>query len=186
MFKTIIASACRAHRTPEHNLVNHKEAYRILTDVLGLQPTCCIGSYREEGQNSASVEASIYIPCETIEEVDSVLNLFFVQFQQEAVLTIEPGNQAVMVFPKGTAQHIGEFREVSQAVALASECYTYLNGHYFQALEAAPAWGDCSESTKQAESEALHDADKPQFNNDPRYDAYTISGNLPGEGRKNH
>jgi hypothetical protein len=163
-------------------MLNHAAVGKVL-DRYGLPHTDCQGSYKEDGQDVASVETSHMVHVTTDQAFNVVKNLFFVGYNQDAILVVYSGF-ARLELRDGTCQQLGEWREVTAAVATASDCYTLINGRYFQALETAPTWGECSQATKDAESEALHDADKPQFNQDQSYSDPAGPCSMPFEGRR--
>lgn len=173
MITHVIVSASRAENTAEQNerLTN---ALEVILSANEIPNHRVLGSYQEEGQDQPSLEISFMVPQPTPQEVAAIKEFAFSAiFKQECILVIDDTDAACLVFPSGDVEQLGQFKEVAAEIAKRTGCYTLINGRYFQAAPDAPEWGGCSQATKDAEPEALHDADKPQYNTDSQYKAET-------------
>lgn len=134
---TVIASAYRADANLLTNHTNHLKALDFMLNS-GLPATVAVGSWKEEGQTSASQELSLVIEADT-DHLPALMQVFLCQFKQDDILIIKGMEEqlASLIFNDGTSCELGKFQEIPEAEALASECYTFLDGKYFVAKEAA-------------------------------------------------
>jgi len=134
---TVIASAFRADADLRTNHTNHKRALSLLASN-GLSAHEAIGSWKEEGQEVAAQELSLVISA-SWDNLQGLRALFLEGFKQDAILIINEmeGRLASLAFNDGTSMDLGAFQEIPEAEALASECYTFMDGSYYVAKEVA-------------------------------------------------
>jgi hypothetical protein len=157
MYCQIIASASREELSIENNLLHDSKCMDRL-NAIGVDYVPCMGVY--EGVLESSFLINVY------DKVifDMLKAVFFGVFNQESILVLRD-LQAELLFKSGGYISLGTFIEVTKSEAERNDAYTYLDRKYFicKELTVAPDWGSCSEETKQAESEMLHDKDKEWF-----------------------
>lgn len=130
---TLIGSAYRAN----NNLLDNTLATNKLIGELnrrGLQSFQAVGSYKEDGQETASQEVSRVVEIKEV-ELDSLKRLFFEDFNQDAVLIIDENNsrQSSLHFNDGSVIELGNFQVIDKEEALSSECYTYFDNKFYLA-----------------------------------------------------
>jgi hypothetical protein len=156
MFCQIVASADREELSIVNNL------YRALSVVdrlnrLGVHFVCCEGHY------GGNVENSFLIDVETLVMFDVLKAVFLGTYNQDCILVLR-GVVASLYYKNGHTAALGTWHEVCRTRAERDNgAYTLIRGKYFICDETteAPVWGECSDITKEAESEALHDKDAP-------------------------
>lgn len=137
--QTIIASAFRATNTLAENYRLQQQAINYLR-ANGLDYQQGIGSYKEEGQERASLESCVIISLDEHRAgllTGNIKALFLERFKQDAILVIDEmkGRLASLAFSDGTSQELGTYQEVSKAEATETDCFTYSLGRYYQAKE---------------------------------------------------
>jgi len=157
MYCQIIASASKEHLSIENNIRQDCKAMDRLF-AIGVDYAPCSGMYDD------MLESSFLINVETKEQFDMLKALFFGVFDQDSILVLK-GFESELLFKNGNTESLGTFTEVCKSEAERNGAYTYLDRKYFicKELTQAPAWGSCSEETKQAESEMLHSKDHPCY-----------------------
>ena len=157
MYCQMIASAQQEVLSMHNNLMQDSKAMDRLLE-LGVDYIPCTGMY--EG----TVEDSFFINVQTKEMYDILKAMFFELFNQECILVLKE-RKTELVYKTGEIEGMGTFTAVCRHEAERNGAYTHMNGRYYvcKQIVNAPAWGSCSEETKQAESEMLHDKDKEWF-----------------------
>jgi len=134
---TVIASAYRADASL---LMNHKNHLAALDFLLrsNLHCTVAVGSWKEEGQDKPAQELSIVIEADS-DSLPALQTLFLKTFKQDAILIIKGMEEqlASLLFNDGTSCELGRFQAIPEEEALQSECYTFIDGAYYVAKEAA-------------------------------------------------
>lgn len=130
----IIASAFRADATEVENAHNSMMASQLIAPHILAPLQTCVGSWKEEGQESASVELSMVMPVQSGKDLDAVLAVFLQSYKQDAVLAVNPSDfSAHIINARGESTHIGTFQVITEEEAKGSECYTYWNKQYWVA-----------------------------------------------------
>lgn len=129
----IFASAFRADKTEVENAHNSIIASQKIASMLVAPAQTAVGSWKEEGQDKASVELTFVMPVKE-ESIQDVINTFCIDFNQDAVLCVNPSDMSAHIVERdGNTFEIGTFQVIDEEEAKASECYTYWNGKYWLA-----------------------------------------------------
>ena len=129
----LIASAFRADKTEVENAHNSIIASQLLVDLIAAPLQTAVGSWKEEGQENASVELSFIMPVQE-QNISKVVSLFHNTYKQDAVLAVNPYDfKAHLINRDGSIIEIGTLVVISEAEAKASECYTFWRNQYWLA-----------------------------------------------------
>lgn len=129
----IFASAFRADKTEVENAHNSIIASQMIADKVYQPAQTAVGSWKEEGQEEASVELTFVMPV-LEHNVGDVARIFISEFNQDAVLAVNPSDMSAHLINKdGSITAIGNLTVITEEEAKASECYTYWAGKYWLA-----------------------------------------------------
>lgn len=132
----VIASAFRQDATAAQNAINTVAAFQVLQSRSSAAVTMVTGSWKEEGQQAAAVEASM-IGTVPSGYLMGIMQYFLIYAKQDAVLTVNPEtNEAFLNSLNAESglleqQHIGTWQQTTEAEALSHECYTKVGQTYW-------------------------------------------------------
>lgn len=132
----VIASAFRQDATPAQNAINTVAAHKFLQSRSSAAVTMVTGSWKEEGQQEAAVEASM-IGTVPHGYLVSVMKFFLLELKQDAVLTVNPVCNTAFLNTVNAETglfeqvEIGKWQQTTEADALSHECYTKIGQSYW-------------------------------------------------------
>lgn len=129
----LIASPFRASNTEVENAHNSIMASQLLVTHLAAPLQTAVGSYKEEGQDKASIELSFVMPVPE-NSIGAVVSLFHNTYQQDSVIAVNPVDFSThLIHRDGTLESVGIFQVISEEEAKVSECYTFWRNQYWLA-----------------------------------------------------
>lgn len=126
---TVVLSGWRATQDLIANVEANNKIRATLSE-LNVKHWDAVGAYKEDGQALISQEVSIIAHCRNLEDMAKVKQAAW-DSNQDSVLSITEYNQAFLVFPDDSCQHIGELKQVSEDKAKDAGIYTYFLGEYY-------------------------------------------------------
>jgi len=122
--KTIILSAELSDKTFESNRQRTETLKHCLED-------CNINFKEGVGVYKGKEEVCFVTVPKNDDEIQSIKEFAFLNFNQEAVLETDANSEAYLVFQNGTEERIGRLTNVPKNEAIVQDNYTILNGEYF-------------------------------------------------------
>ncbi|WYW00638.1 SAM-dependent methyltransferase [Pseudomonas phage vB_PpuP-Vasula] len=135
-YMNVIASAFRQDKAPASNAMNTVESVRFLEEVTGQHVEMVLGSWKEEGQQEAALEASMMVAVHPA-NIHQVACYFLQDLLQDAILVIDPTTDMASLWSLDGGYvvntEIGKWQQIDREEALQSECYTLIGNSFWVA-----------------------------------------------------
>lgn len=129
---TVFVSAFRATLPMAQNIYRTASLAAWLTRFSTLKPAIAMGHYQEDGQEFASVEQTLVLTHQDSAACEYISLHAGQDYQQDSILVVDTEtNAAWLYFSNGQVESLGSFVQVSEAEAVASGIYTFVNDKFY-------------------------------------------------------